>query len=705
MLHGFPTVYSRHLKLTHAHSGPMMITQDLFGDRIFDSRKPPGCDTASASKADSKTLKSPKARDFHGNIELELDDAQIEINPASPVFVPNQSGAPDGHVKAQRADAITVHGRSCETAMGDCNQTFVPQKAVSRRVLSRISGDVVVGSTRPATLAEAIESVADSGTVDAERLKSFRRDVRWVQTRLPVNHNGAPTAPLPCDPQLLRPILQSILPAKYGISAKRFQNIRNELAAIQRKTGWLNPRIGRLEPQSEAWNIGMGRVADAAKNMFRNFAVFCEDLGLEPTDVTAQHIDEYRTHMEKTGARMHPGRTAGALRYAWNRVCRLYPDWPGNAFPAKPNPNKIRDDNAGTPKSFHADLNAYITKLEKPGLFDRHFRAKVAPATIRSRKAIYLLSPSVLIKQGWDPQVFVSLKEIVTPAAVEGILTAYHNRNCEETGWTYGAEATAAALKTLAIQWGDLSADDLDRVKELCASVRCKKSPFPKKAQERLRQFDDRSIERRFWELPGKLWEAALRMSKKNKGQVRAAQTAKAALALAIAFDKPLRISNLTNLDLILDFVRDQSNRVVGIRIEGDRTTKGAAIIEGALSSKTQKMILIFLEKFRPVLIQGPTNALFPGQKAEYLCAGSLGHLLETTIRRNLGIDVNPHLIRSFIGTVILDENPHNVVLAQRALDHKSPTTTLRSYAMQRGRSTAAQYAETIHQRIRRLNK
>jgi integrase len=683
----------------------MMITQDLFGDRIFDTKKPVTYDATSATKTDTKASKSPRARSFSGNSEFAFVAVPQELIAVPMVCAPDQFGAPDGHVKAPPADAITVHDCSCDTAMGHCHQTFVAQKVVSKRVLSRISRDVVVGSIRPATLAEAIELIAGSGTVDAERLKSFRRDVRWVQTRLPVNHNGTPTAPLPCDPQLLRPILQTILPGKYGISAKRFQNIRNEIAAIQRKTGWLNPRMGRLEPQSEAWNIGMGRVADAAKNMFRNFAVFCEDLGLEPTDVTAQHIDEYRTHMEKTGARMHPGRTAGALRYAWNRVCRLYPEWTGNAFPTKRNPKRIRDDNDGTPVSYRVDLGAYIEKLRKPGLFDRRFRAKVAQATIRARKNIYLLSPSVLIKQGWDPKTFVSLKAIVTPTAVEGILTAYHDRNCENVGWTYGAEATAAALKTLAIQWGDLSIDDLDRVKELCASVRCKKSPFPKKAQERLRQFDDRSIERRFWELPGKLWETALRMGKKNRGRVRAAQTAKAALALAIAFDKPLRISNLTNLDLILDFVRDQSNQIVGIRIEGDRTTKGAAIIEGALSSKTQKMILMFLEKFRPVLIQGPTNALFPGQKAEYLCEGSLGHLLETTIRRNLGIDVNPHLIRSFIGTVILDENPHNVVLAQRALDHKSPTTTLRSYAMQRGRSTAAQYAETIHQRIRRLNK
>lgn len=72
-------------------------------------------------------------------------------------------------------------------------------------------------------------------------------------------------------------------------------------------------------------------------------------------------------------------------------------------------------------------------------------------------------------------------------------------------------------------------------------------------------------------------------------------------------------------------------------------------------------------------------------------------------IKRELGIVVNPHLVRSFIGTIILDEDPRAIVLAQRMLDHRSPTTTAKFYAMQRGRAVNVEYAELLNRRMRKL--
>lgn len=166
-----------------------------------------------------------------------------------------------------------------------------------------------------------------------------------------------------------------------------------------------------------------------------------------------------------------------------------------------------------------------------------------------------------------------------------------------------------------------------------------------------------------------------------------------------------MRSQNLAHLDLNLDFTRDPRGRIIGIRIEGDRTTKGAPIIESALSPRTQEWLINFTERFRPYLLGVESSALFPGQKYHYVCKVGFGTQLTEIIHEELGIIVNPHLIRALIGTIILDEDPRAVVLAQRMLDHKSSLTTTKFYAMQRGRAVAGEYADLMKRRMRKLER
>jgi integrase len=664
-----------------------MITRDLFGESLAS--------TVSQRSGINKRpqTRSPKssALDRFRNVTPDTADLFAPSAPLSAMATP-----PPETNETPARDSGTADKTAC----------LLQKRAVSKQVQSRSSADSVVCIVPPATFAEALELITASNTLDSERLKALQRAVRWVQTKLAPGRDGSAAAPLPCNPHLLRPILQKIHPAQHKVTVKTWSNIRRELATIQRKAGWLPPRVAPPTLNSQSWINALALFDnEAATSMFRSFASYCEFKSIEPNEITPVFLMEYQDHIATTRPNLTPAGTLKALRYAWNRLCREMPDWGGSAFPKKRSPRQICDEADGIPESFYADLASYIEALRKPALFDRRFPMKTAAATIATRADIFKLSASILVKRGWNPETLISLRSITTADAITAILTDYYHRNCEDGGWSFGAETTAAALKTLAIQWGGLSADELGKVFDICGAVRRKSTPFPRKAQERLRQFDDRSVERRFWDLPRKLWEEDLRKHERAGRLKRAAETAKIALALAISFDKPLRIRNLTRLDLALDFVHDKTGRIIGIKIEGERTTKGAAIIEGALSPQTQRMLKTFHDQYRPRLLKHPTSALFPGQKTEYLHDQSLGHLMELTIRRTIGIQVNPHLIRSLIATIILDENPRNVILVQRALDHKSPATSIRSYALQRGRATAAEYADTMERRIRKLNR
>jgi hypothetical protein len=582
----------------------------------------------------------------------------------------------------------------------------LPTLPVSNRLKSRFAGDIVVCSIKPATFDEAIMAIKESGTVEPDRVKAFEREVRWVQTRLPRGRDGSPPPPLPCHPEQLRQILKLIVPGRHEISKKRWYNIRCELAAIQRKTGWLTPRASRVEINSPEWQFVTSSLdGDPAYAMVRNWAVFCEGRGIMPSEVGLTAFEEYQAHLEQNTSKRAPKQTCEALRYVWNRLTKHCPTWGGKPLPRKRSPQCIRGDKNDLSLEFYEDLEAYLAKLLNPGRYARGaFNRPASAKTIQSRRDILTLSGHILRQAGWEREQLTSLHQMAHPNAVQVILDAYHDRNCPDGKWTVGAETTAVVLKMMARQWSKLLPADLSETEAICSSVRPPLNSYPRRAATRLRQFDDRAVERRFWALPQMLWEEAKKHEAKKRLKL-AATYAKYALALAISFDKPLRVTNLASLDLGLDFERDRKGNIVSIKIEGERTTKGAAIIEGALTPPTQRKLKEFCDKYRPRLLKNESSALFPGDKSEVVNQGSFGRHITELVHRHLGIDVNPHLIRALVATVILDENPEDVVLAQRMLDHKSPETTKKYYAQQRGRAIQGRFADVLHRRMKKLQK
>jgi len=725
--HVVPTLCSRHHQQSPDEGSSLVSTQDNFSPFTGDKRTSAISDHKSATKTARTGKHSSRTKQFELDVQEDLFDflgrqpivatatdeaiatsTLVETEGTMEVFqsldTSPQISSPNSNTELPNSVPSPILPRDFEAAKIGCDMGKQP-KRVSKRVLARQAADIVVCDIPPETFAEAIALLVESGTVDSERLKSFRRDVNWIQSRLPNARDGSPAAPLPCNPLFLRPILQTIIPGKYNISKKRWTNIRNELSAIQRKTGWLKPRQAEASLNTAAWKYGLSCVtAEQHIAMFRRFGIFCEAKNVSPSLVTHEVLETYLNHLKKSESRANPESSIRAIRYAWNKLLKNHPNWGGNPLPKKRNPNQIQDDRLNIPEIFYADLDAYCDKLRNPGRYNRLIPRKVAEQTIKARRNTYKLSAAVLVQKGVDPSQITSLRAISTAPAIETILNAYDDRNCHGEDWTYGAETTAFALKAVAKQWANLLPAELAAAIEICDTVRAPINTFPKKSAERLRQFDDKAVERRFWQLPKRLWDLAAELDKKGK-RLRAAELARVALALAIAFDKPLRISNLAHLDLALDFERDRHGAIVGIRIEGERTTKKAPIIEGALSLSTQNTLKKFVEKYRPRLMKVDTTALFPGQKGKYLCAENFGKFITKKIKDNIGITVNPHLIRSLVATVILDEDPRDVALAQRMLDHKTSKTVIKSYGLQRGRAVSGDYQKTLQRRIRRLNK
>jgi hypothetical protein len=63
---------------------------------------------------------------------------------------------------------------------------------------------------------------------------------------------------------------------------------------------------------------------------------------------------------------------------------------------------------------------------------------------------------------------------------------------------------------------------------------------------------------------------------------------------------------------------------------------------------------------------------------------------------RYAGLDVTSHLIRSFVGKVILDEQPDGHVVAQQVLGHERLSTTVSYYAPLRPAVARRRYQQSL---------
>ena len=95
----------------------------------------------------------------------------------------------------------------------------------------------------------------------------------------------------------------------------------------------------------------------------------------------------------------------------------------------------------------------------------------------------------------------------------------------------------------------------------------------------------------------------------------RAALDVQIALAIEILLMCPLRIGNLASLNIErhVAFSRGPKSGIAHLMIPGEQVKNGEPI-EVELPAETTKLLVLYLNEFRPRLIKEPNPWLFPGR-------------------------------------------------------------------------------------------
>ena len=558
----------------------------------------------------------------------------------------------------------------------------------------------VVREGRPVYLADALKEIEAGNFLSPDALRTVRSDLRVMSktTQTPLDR-------LPCDPILLRPILNKVLPARHRMHLKRWSTIRSSAARCLKLTGWHAPDDVVKAKITGLWKEAVQRLPyGPQKATFGGFARYCLHRAITPHDVAEDHLENYRLWRLAWTLDPEVGHATSATRRHWKWLAKNFVDWPSLTLHAP----RDRRNYAFAPElfaeSFIRELDLLCTDMANPKPFDPLFNKSYSKHTISGVRNSLLRAASVLVHRRWiEAEAITDLGVILSPAAVRAVMEDHFHRVGAEGEWAASAVTLMCTLKRAAWQCGHFSDAELAELAAMGKMVRPPRPGLASRSREVVAQFDDNKVLLRFLELLRECFRAADQLLADGH-RSRAARLSQRSLALAILQEKPLRRSTLAALDLARHFRRDGRGRVIGLSIPGKETKTGNDI-EVLFSDGLADRITRHLEIFRPLLNPGDSTALFPSTKVAHLDPQTLARDLKRLVQGQIGIEFHVHVVRNLVATMLLDDDSRNGPVAQRMLDHATVKTTLRHYGQQRTRGAQREYAEMLERRLRELRR
>ena len=153
---------------------------------------------------------------------------------------------------------------------------------------------------------------------------------------------------------------------------------------------------------------------------------------------------------------------------------------------------------------------------------------------------------------------------------------------------------------------------------------------------------------------------------------VAEALRAQSAFGVELLLMASLRIGNLAALDLDHNIIRNgrRGREVVHLVIPAE-DVKNSVAIEAELTPETVGLLDVYLERYRPLLLDRTSPWLFPGEGAKAKSRHTLGLQVKKFIKRECGLEVNVHLFRHIGAKLYLDAYPGAYGLIQRVHGHR----------------------------------
>jgi integrase len=547
-----------------------------------------------------------------------------------------------------------------------------------------------------ATMTDLLAKIAADETLEVIRRRNLCSSIRSLGRLL-----SCDLAMLPAHPGHLRNRVNRLHPRHTGVSKKRLQNIKADVTFALRRTGWGRLPHPSRTPLAPAWRTVWSRLPDRSfKDALSRFMRYCSAQGLAPNVVNDDISRTFLAALEAESFVRDPRAHHRRMTKAWNKAADTVPGWPrtGLTVPSYRSPYTLRWE--AFSRSFRDEVEAYLARASGADLFDKDAPERpLRPASITARRFQILQLASAAVHQGHDPGNITSLAHLVETARAKEMLRFFLDRSDgKSTSQIFGL---AVALKLIAKHWVKVDAEHLAEFARICRRLNPKHLGLTEKNRLRLRQFDDPQNVAFLLDFPRAQLAVAHKADRSSRSVAVKVQIA---IAVELLLMTPIRLGNLAALSLKRHIHWSGSTRrgVVHLIIPAAEV-KNRENLVFKLPHETTSLLEAYLEHYRPRLLDGLSEWLFPGQDANHKHPSVLGTQIRQHLHQATGLEVNPHLFRHIGAKLYLDENPGAYEVVRRVLGHRSIDTTTAHYTGLETAAAARHFDDTILSLRRKL--
>lgn len=537
------------------------------------------------------------------------------------------------------------------------------------------------------SLAEVFERIPSVPGLSSQARQNMRSAIRTLCRVLDREARDIPIAA-----PALRALLDGASPGAVGISVSRWRNVKSDVRRAIKHSGIATTLRLADQPLTAEWETLVSTIPEVpARSIVRRFARFAVARAVSPEQVNDAAAEAYRHDLNLFALSRQPDRTADELIRHWNRhVASLA----GSALNTLSRPNRSRAYTLAWkdfPSSLKAEVDAFHEACRHPDPLEPDARRPVRVSTIEARDRQLRRIATAMTLRGIRADELRDLAALVRPERVEAALRFFLARNDGKPN--VQVRDVSGLLLTIARHWVQASDDQLKPLRLWAKRFEFTRNGLTEKNLSRLRQFTNPEVIRRFVGLPGHLSVRARSLPP----SIASARLMQVAVAIGVLIHAPIRLGNLANLDRQRHFHwgYHQGERQLYLSIPAAEV-KNDVDLSFPLPKQIQQMVERYMASYQPMLNPIAGTHLFPGRSGGAKSTNTLRRQIAATVKKELGLYFNPHLVRHLAAYLFLTRNPGHYEEVRRILGHKSLATTMRSYTGLETEATMRRYDSVI---------
>jgi integrase len=501
----------------------------------------------------------------------------------------------------------------------------------------------------PATLQDVIDRLAGGGLSDTRK-----RDLRSAVVSYGKLIGRVPAA-IPLDLADIRTTLDGTVPVQAKVSRKRWANLRSDLAAALDASG-LRPMLRTADVELDGeWMRLFEAVTDPRfRNGLSRFSRWASLRRISPAAVNDDAIMRFVAELEASSLIRNVGAQHRSAALLWNRLCALPParGLSAVAVPASRFvPTRVPWERL--PKSFRAEIDAYLAWCAMPDPLDEQARARaLAPLTLGLRRGHIHSAVTAACGAGIDPDRLTALAKLTEPEVFRALLRHRWGEDGRKlSAYTHGMAGTLIAA---ASEWVKAPADLIATLKQLRRKLGALPSGLTEKNKALLRKFDDVRLCEMFVQLPDRLW----RQARRDLPSKRAFIDLQSALAIELLIHVPLRMENLSALNFNEHLHWPQGARKPALMVFRGGETKNEVQLEFEIEKVLADRLQVYRNEIAPAVTGTRPDAVFVTWSGRPRTQTAITVAIEKTVLRSLGVKLTPHQFRHLAAKIALDANP-----------------------------------------------